>query len=64
MTPTMYWLGVLAVAAPAGMTAGLGATLLAGFRPSERFTHRLLQAGVTTGLLAARRRLHRDARHG
>jgi len=49
----MYWLGVLTVAAPAFVTLVLGVVLLVGVRPSEVFTHRLLQCGVTAGLLAA-----------
>jgi NADH-quinone oxidoreductase subunit L len=53
VTEWMYWLGVATVAAPFAMTVGLGGALLLGLRLSEVFTHRLLQAGVTAGLVSA-----------
>lgn len=53
MNDAIYWLGVLTVAAPAAMTLLLGGLLLVGLRPPEAVVHRVLQAGVTTSLVAA-----------
>ncbi len=53
MTELMVWLGVVTVASPALTTAILGAMLLLGRKPSEALTHRILQAGVLAGLIAA-----------
>ena len=53
MTELMTWLGVVTVASPAAAAVVLGTILLLGCKPSEPLTHRILQAGVLAGLIAA-----------